>query len=711
VSSPGAAPRSRRRRARSVIAAACLAGAIVALLPAVLVGYADRALFEPEQFANRAGALLQDDRARSRIAADVTDRLVLANASDLVAARPIIESVVAGIVGGAAFQQLFRASVLDIHRAVFDRDQDTVTLTLADVGTVVHAALETVRPSLARKIDDDAQLTLVRSGVDERAAWLARLAQRADLLAALLGGLVLVLAAAAVALAADRRRAVQRLGAGAAAVGVVIFAACTVVRAIVLEQVTDEDRDVAAAVWDAFVGDLRTAGLLLAGVGAVLAAAAASLLRPIALGPALLRLRDRVVGEPERPALRVLRALVLIALGTLVVARPAAALSLLATLAGVGLIYVGTVALLRLVYKPEQAAARERPRVGRRFAVAGIAGSLIAGACALFVAGGGASEAAPVVAECNGHRELCDRPLDRVVLPATHNSMSAPLPGWFSSQQDAPIEDQLADGIRGLLIDTHYADRLPNGNVRTDESGGGPQKLAAQDGVSDDAQAAALRIRDRLGFRGKGERGMYLCHSFCELGATPLADGLDAIHDFLVTHPGEVVVVINQDYVTPTDFVAAVGRAGLADLVYRPPVTGEWATLGELVRDDRRLVFLAENKAGAAPWYQLAYDGMTEETPYSFRSVDDLVDPDKLAASCRANRGRAGSPLFLVNHWITTDPIPKPSNAAVVNAREPLLRRARDCARIRGHVPNLLAVDFYRRGDLFGVVDTLNGVS
>ena len=46
------------------------------------------------------------------------------------------------------------------------------------------------------------------------------------------------------------------------------------------------------------------------------------------------------------------------------------------------------------------------------------------------------------------------------MLPATHNSMSVPLPGWYSAEQDKPIADQLADGVRGLLIDTHYADRL-----------------------------------------------------------------------------------------------------------------------------------------------------------------------------------------------------------------------------------------------------------
>ena len=59
---------------------------------------------------------------------------------------------------------------------------------------------------------------------------------------------------------------------------------------------------------------------------------------------------------------------------------------------------------------------------------------------------------------------------------------------------------------------------------------------------------------------------MYLCHTFCELGSTPLGDVLDDIHDFLVTHPEDVLVVVNQDYVTPADFVAAVARRGAGSL-------------------------------------------------------------------------------------------------------------------------------------------------
>ena len=223
---------------------------------------------------------------------------------------------------------------------------------------------------------------------------------------------------------------------------------------------------------------------------------------------------------------------------------------------------------------------------------------------------------------------------------ATHNSMSVPLPGWYSSLQERPIGDQLDDGVRGLLIDTHYADRLPNGKVRT--FFGSPAQLREQaklDGVSENSLAAALRIRDRLGFAGEGERGMYLCHSFCELGATPLDSVLDDLHAFLVANPGAVVVVINQDYVTPEDFVGAVEDAGVAEFAYTGPTSGRWPTLREMVDSGKRVVFLAENKAGGAPWYHLAYDGITEETPFAFTKVAQLTNPAKLARELRREPG------------------------------------------------------------------------
>jgi hypothetical protein len=230
------------------------------------------------------------------------------------------------------------------------------------------------------------------------------------------------------------------------------------------------------------------------------------------------------------------------------------------------------------------------------------------------------------------------------------------------------------------------------------------------DGLGPEAVDAALRIRDRLGFAGKGERGIYLCHTFCELGATPLGSVLDDIRDFLVAHPNEVVVMINQDAISPTDFVKAFDEVGLTEFVYRGPTKAPFPTLREMIELDQRLVVMAEERAGQAPWYHLAYRDITQETPFDFKDANLLTGPGNLSRSCAPNRGRGNAPLFLINHWVNTDPAPLPSNARKVNAYEPLLRRANECRRQRKHIANLLAVNFYREGDLFRVVDELNHV-
>jgi len=121
-------------------------------------------------------------------------------------------------------------------------------------------------------------------------------------------------------------------------------------------------------------------------------------------------------------------------------------------------------------------------------------------------------------------------------------------------------------------------------------------------------------------------------------------------------------------------------------------------------------VMLAEKPPfDVVPWYHEAY-AYAQETPYHFTRTEQLTDPELLPASCERNRGSDDAAAFLVNHWIDTSPAPRPSNAAVVNAYGPLLRRARECGELRDRHVTLLAVDFWRTGDLFEVADTLNGV-
>jgi len=185
---------------------------------------------------------------------------------------------------------------------------------------------------------------------------------------------------------------------------------------------------------------------------------------------------------------------------------------------------------------------------------------------------------------------------------------------------------------------------------------------------------------------------------------------LSDLHDFLAANPGEVVVIVNQDYVKPEDWVGAVRAAGLERYAFTPPASGPWPTLRRMVDSGRRLVMLAENEGGAAPWYQRAYDELLQETPFSFPSAAPLLDTANLDRTCAPNRGPATAPLFLVNHWVTTDPLPRPSDADAVNAYRPLMARLRACERLRDHIPNLVAVNFPRHGDLYRAVDTLNGV-
>jgi hypothetical protein len=199
-----------------------------------------------------------------------------------------------------------------------------------------------------------------------------------------------------------------------------------------------------------------------------------------------------------------------------------------------------------------------------------------------------------------------------------------------------------------------------------------------------------------------GERDVYLAHGFCELGATRFVDVLDDMREFLVMNPGETVIIVIQDEgVTPTDVASCFERSGLDRFVYQGPVVKPWPTLREMIDSNQRVVVMAENQWEGVPWYHGAFD-VCQETPYGFKKPEEF--------SNQPNRGGNNGSLLLMNHWIETTPTPLPSNAEIVNAYDFLLKRARACRKQRGMMPNLVAVDFYRTGDLMRVVDALNGV-
>jgi hypothetical protein len=211
---------------------------------------------------------------------------------------------------------------------------------------------------------------------------------------------------------------------------------------------------------------------------------------------------------------------------------------------------------------------------------------------------------------------------------------------------------------------------------------------------------AALRIREHLVGADEGHRKLYLCHGFCELGGYELEPILHAVRNFLIQNPGEVILIVIEDYVAAEDLARAFEESELVEMVYRGPAP-PWPTLRELIASNQRVIAFIESGHPGVSWLRPAFDNI-QETPYSFHTPEEF--------SSKTNRGGTGGSLFQINHWIETTPTPQPSNAAVVNAYDFLLQRVQACAKERKHLPNIIAVDFYRTGDLFRVVQTLNEI-
>jgi hypothetical protein len=703
----GGAP-GRRRVARALVGVAVLFAVL-----AVVLSYLGRAVLRPGPFADRAVASLRDPAVRDDVADRLTEAVTRGGNGDLVAVRPVVRSLAGAVLASPAFAALFRRAVIEAHSAVVQRGDGRILVRVADVGVLIQGALERFAPAAAHRIGAERIATLLTLRPGTEVTDLVRVAKRVEAGAWLLAVLAALAAAGSVLISRDRRRAIRRAAIGLMIGALAIVGALTIGQEVA-QQVAPAGRGpAAAALWSAFLGGLRVQALWLAVAGAVCAGAASAWQRAgsSAAAPASeLRVIGRVATAPRRS---LSAAVVFVAAGLVMLLEPAATLRALVVAFGLLVLVIGVEGALRALVGAARASATGvvgRLRRLARFAPAVLAAGALAGV--LVLVGGGGGDEAPAVTPptCNGYVALCSRHLNDVALAATHNSMaSVTVPRWLFGQQDGTIADQLDEGIHGLLIDTYYG--FPaRGGVQTDLKSLPKRDVAVRE-LGNPAVDAALRIRSRLGGQRTGPRGIYLCHGFCEIGSVSLDSALADLRVFLVSHPGEVVEVINQDEgVTPADIERAFSKAGLLDLVYRGPL-GPFPTLRSMIDTNQRLVVMAENDAGSIPWYHLAYASALQETPFRFTRAAELTDPSRLDASCRPHRGPASAPLFLLNHWVDTTPAPRPSLAAEVNARAALLRRAERCRSIRHRLPNLVAVDFYRRGDVLGVVNTLNGVS
>lgn len=262
-------------------------------------------------------------------------------------------------------------------------------------------------------------------------------------------------------------------------------------------------------------------------------------------------------------------------------------------------------------------------------------------------------------AQCNGHEELCDKRYNEVAYLTTHNAYNAQEEAFNLPNQTYGLTRQLEDGVRGLMLDVYAL-----GGVAT------------------------------------------VYHSFSFLGTTTLASNLTEIKDFLDANPNEVVTIIFESYINAEMMDSVFTQVGLKPMLHEQTLGEPWPTLQQMIDADRRLVVLSdENDAEVGQeWYHYVWD-FAVETDFDNNAQSDF--------SCDFNRGDSINDLFILNHFITdaTIGVGVPAQADVINQFDYFYDRALGCKEATAKFPNFLTVDFYEKGNVFEVADSINGIT
>lgn len=311
---------------------------------------------------------------------------------------------------------------------------------------------------------------------------------------------------------------------------------------------------------------------------------------------------------------------------------------------------------------------------------------------------------------CNGAASLCTKRFDEVAYATTHNSYNNNLAGYKYANQYETVLTQLNDGIRGFMMDFHVG--ISGGSV-------------------------------------------VLCHGgytfgvFCPGGMEDAANMLRSMRVWLEAHPNEVITFIielgpggksrpTQAQVEALFLGTGAGfrEDGVRDMLYDPtqPLKAKdkepgispmsqggatWPTLGEMIDANKRVVVLSSlpnlvSHSASEPWH-LNMWRHTRYSPWSHKSrkasgISVQEDSVTCGDACSSSTVyHADGKLHILNHYITNPT--SAQYAKMMNFEEVLATRAKHWKATHGRMPNFIAVDYYEIGNIFQVVDSLNGLT
>lgn len=691
------------------------------MLASVLAVWAERTLVNSDTFSDRSLEALEEEEVRLVLRDALVDQVEEATDGELIAIRPLVEVAVDEAIKSDIFRDTAREGVRTVHSILIDRHANVLVLRLANLFEAVITFLETEDPELAAQIPDDLKdgVVQIRSDSETWARSSEEIVETVDaarLAAWALPALAGALIALGIWLAPRRRPALVLTGLAVVAGAVILFGGREGLRELMVDGSADPaGADAVRATYDVFTRNLVTWLIALGAAGLMIAAAGSTAGRPVDVRSQLGSVWTLATTAPDSQWGRVVRAGALVALAALVVFWLDLAAKVLVVVVALYAFYYGLtefISLTGLVREEtdEKSRAEQEPPTEAR-AAAGIRAAAVFGLIAValaglalvltpwnWISGNDGNDATGSGIACNGHSELCDRRLNEVAFATTHNSMSAAdEPGWFLAAQSGGIREQLEEGIRGFQIDTYYGVYEGGDTVFTVGQDKLESVLAEEFG--EDLVADAEAIIDAVApvDADEAEAELFLCHAYCELGYTPLVDALNQVREFLDANPNEVLVVFIEDSISGEDTESVFEESELIKYVYTH--RGDtFPTLREMIDRDERVLVMSENDGGSPPWYHAGFE-LTQETHFRYESPEEM--------DCAPNRGQTDGPLFQLNHFISP---PSTTASATVNEFDFLLSRARRCQEERGLMPNLVAVNYYRIGDVVDVVDALNGV-
>jgi hypothetical protein len=689
-------------------AARILAGiGAVILLAGAIAAWASATLFDADAFAARTRRTLERSSALRRfVAQTLVVSLVEARQADLIAVRPILVAGAETVVGTRTFGDVFELAVRQAHRLATERPDDNVVVRANAATLLLVDTLRAVAPAAAATIPAGIEPALLRIQDVPAALALWRRAARVRRLGTLLPLAGALLWTGAVLLAADRRRIVTRLAALLAALGAVLLAGDRIGGAVAAGMGAGPiPPEVIRAAWWTWTDGLRALGWCALWAGLVVAAAGRAVAgqRQRSAWAQLRRAVGALARGPRSRPGQAAAGLAALAAGLAMLIAPRDALAAATAALGAALSYGALRVLFDLLARPAGGGAAARRGRRRAAGLAGTLATLLALGAAAYLALARPATHAGTLA-CNGRVEYCTRRLDQLALPTTHNAMATAADGFLLPNQERGVARQLRDGVRAFQIDAYLGSIRMDGTVRRVYTDLTEEKVRTiADAVGPELAARALTFRTVMGPPPEHARqDVYLCHNFCELGATKMSSTLRSHRRFLEQHPRDVLMVVIQDELPAERLLPVLREAGLDPYLATIDPARPLPMLEALIATGQRLIVGLEHGDLGPRIPNVFAGGLVQETPFDFRTVDALLAPD----TCRPLRGRADAPLFQFNHWVT----PASLNAArLVNAAAVLGERADRCRRERGLLPNLVAVDFYETGGLFAVVERLNG--